>query len=475
MIDGKNTFRLTIKRAHAIGAALLCIALSLIFHCTPGPTGADKTNYSIALTLDNTTNTTATFSGQPITMFCTFRDSVTFKDIGWHLGSGNITSPPGDLSRIKTLQVPIRWDKMPLTKDSLGRYYDSIYLSIGGENDRSNYACVFVTNIPPVIDSVIISRRTYSRVDSIHYITQPFDTFSTIFIRIVAHDVNKNALASLWSGSGSSRIVIIANSINAYYRLPSVGVIDTLALSLYDGQGGNDDKTMVIASVSNKNKPPVIDSILVADSVFSNASASPLTYTAIVFDSLHFGVWARDSNIADSLQIRWTNKNTKQAVVRQKGQDITWVCSSSTCNDTLRSGSDKVMDTVIVVVRDNAGASVAKTIIITKTVLSSDHPPVIDSVQCNDSLFRAETQEYSYPAAGLDSLAIFLFARDPDSGDVLKDTAYSSSNRPVTRLSERRYQFVCPDSSYGDTVTGVIRDAELKMSIKKIVIAVTKK
>jgi hypothetical protein len=475
MIDGKSAYRLTIKRIGAFGAVSLCIALTLLFHCTPGPTAADKTNYSITLTLDNSTNTTATFSGQPITLFCTFRDTVAFRNIGWHLGSGDMTRPVGDLSKIKTLQIPIFWKGMPLTKDSLGRYYDSIYISLAGENDRSNSACVFVTNIPPVIDSVIISRQRYGSGDTIHYITQAFDTFPTITIRIIAHDVNKNALASLWTGSGSSRITDIASSTNATYRLPGAGVTDTLALSLYDRQGGNEDKTIIITSVSNKNRPPMIDSILVADSVFSNTSASSLTFSAIVFDSLHFRVWARDSDNADSLQIRWTNKNTKQAVVRQKGQDITWICSSSACNDTLRSGSDKVMDTVTIVVRDNAAASVTKTVIITKTVVSSDHPPIIDSVQCNDSLFRADTEEYFYPAVGLDTLSILIFGRDPDSGDVLKDTAYSSGNTRVTRLSEMRYQFVCPDSTYSDTVTGVVSDRELEMSIKKIVIAVTKK
>jgi hypothetical protein len=474
MIDGKTTYRRTIARIGAVADALFCFALTLLFHCTPGPTGADKINYSITLTLDNKTNTTATFSGQPITLFCTFRDTVAFRNIGWHLGSGDMTRPVGDLSKIKTLQIPIFWEGMPLTKDSLGRYYDSIYISIAGENDRSNSACVFVTNIPPVIDSVIISRLGYGSGDTIHYFTQAYDTFPTIGIRIIAHDVNKNALASLWTGSGSSRITDIVNSTNATYRLQSVGVTDTLALSLYDRQGGNDDKTIIITSVSNKNRPPMIDSILVADSVISNASASSLTFSAIVFDSLHFRVWARDSDSADSLQIRWTNKNTKQAVVRQKGQDITWVCSSSACNDTLRSGSDKVMDTVTVVVRDNAAASVTRTVIITKAVLSSNNPPIIDSVQCNDSLFRSETAIYSYPAAGRDSLVIRLYARDPDSGDVLADTVYSSSIAPVTRLSDMRYQFVCPDSSYNDTVTGVIRDAQLKSSSKKIVITITK-
>jgi hypothetical protein len=336
-------------------AAALCIAPELLLLCTTGPVQSEK-SYSIVLTLDDKTNTTATFSGMPITAFCTFRDSIAYGDIAWHLGSGKILRPRTIVSKIKTLQVQFYWDIMPLKKDSVGRYFDSVYLSMGGENYRSNSACVFVTNVPPVIDSIKISRRVYSAQDTLRDTVKSYDSLPSMLIRIFAHDLNQNALASSWSGSGVPRIIGIANSINANYQLPHARITDTLNCSVYDRQGGNCDKVIFITSA-----------------------------------------------------------------------------------------------------------------------LYTNSPPLIDSVQCGDSLFRSAEALYSYQAAGQDSLVIRIFGHDPDSGDVQKDTVFSSSATQVTRLSAMKFQFVCPDSTYNDTLTAMLLDANLKTSSKSIVIAITKR
>jgi hypothetical protein len=454
-------------------AAPFCTALGLIISCTSGPLQSEK-NFPIVLTLDDKTNTRATFSGKPITAFCTFRDSVVFPDIAWHLGSGKIIRPRDASSKMKAMQVQLFWDVMPLRKDTLGNYFDSVYLSMGGENYRSNGACVIVTNVPPVIDSVKIGRRLYGAQDTIRDTIKAYDTLATMLIRIFARDVNQNALASTWSGSGIPRITGIANSINANYLLPHARTTDTLNVTVYDRQGGNCDKVLFITSIFYKNRPPIIDSVRVKDTVFSGSSTSSL-YAAAVFDSLHFKVWPRDSDAFDNIRIQWANKNAKQAVVQQKGPDMTWACTSAVCRDTLKTGSARTIDTVTVTVNDNDSIGATKTIIIVKGRLISNKPPVFDSLLVNDSLFRSDTALFSFRAAGQDSLVVRLFAHDPDTGDVLKDTLYSSSGTQVKRLAAMRFQFVCPDSTYCDTLTAVVRDAQIQTSVRKIAVDIVKR
>jgi hypothetical protein len=565
------------------GSILLLKASLIIFYtllvailsCAPGPVQADKA-YPIVLTLDDKTNIKVTFSGKPIAAYCAFPDSVAFEDIAWHLGSGKMLRPVNTSSKMKAFQVQLFWDIMPQRKDSLGRYYDSIYISLGGETNRSNSACVFVTNIPPVIDSIKISRRTYIGQDTLRDTVRPYDTLPAVFIRVFAHDVNQNALANIWSGRGSSRITEIANSITANYLLPRAQITDTLELSVYDRQGGNCDKVLFITSLLYKNRPPLIDSVKVQDSVFAG-STTVFQYSAVRFDSLHFKVWARDSDAYDNMQIKWTGKNPKQAVLRQKGTDVTWACTSVVCRDTVQTSGARVMDTVTVTVRDSDSLGVTRSFIIVKgRVVTNSSPlfdslllndslvkgawtlvrwsascndtlrmrmfahdpdsldtarfaikagdsarlakisdtavlyicddtlgrdtlsfllsdkrtgavlkqvfinvnnrlPVIDSMECGDSVFHAGPLFFSYPLTGQDSLSIRIRTHDPDSGDVLKDTIYSSSGTLVKRLSSLNYQFVCQDSTYSDTLIAVVRDARMKISSMNIVINIKKK
>ncbi len=552
-----------------------CLLLGIFLSCAPGPVQSDKT-YPIALTLDDKTNTRATFSGKPITAFCTFPDSVAYKDIAWHLGSGKILGMVNASAKIKAVQVLLYWESMPLKKDSLGRYFDSVYVSMGGENNRSNDACVFVTNIAPVIDSIKIGRRTYNAQDTLIDTVRPYDTLPTVLIRIFARDVNQNVLASAWSGSGSSRITEIANSVNANYLLPGARITDTLGLSVYDRQGGNCDKVLLITSLLFKNRPPLVDSVKVRDSVFAGSAAFSV-YAAARFDSLQFKVWARDSDAYDIMQIKWTGRNPKLAALRSKGADMVWACTSAICRDTAQTGGARVIDTVTVTVRDKDSIAATTSVIIVKGSVVANKPPLfdslllndslikgswsqvrwsataldtlkfrmyahdpdsldtarfsirtrdslrlvrksdtavsylcgdtlgrdtlsfllsdkrmesvlkqvlvtvnnrfplIDSVQCEDSVFHTGSAGFAYPCAGRDSLSLRIFARDSDSGDVLTDSIRSSSGTTVGKNATWNYQFICPDSTYRDTLTVMVRDAKMKTARKNILIDITKK
>jgi hypothetical protein len=91
----------------AVAASLGCALLILIVCAMPADQNGNG-NYSITLTLDDNTSTEATFSGKPIQAFLTFRDSVFFDDVAWHLGAGSFEYPaitPG--KKIKKIQVSL--------------------------------------------------------------------------------------------------------------------------------------------------------------------------------------------------------------------------------------------------------------------------------------------------------------------------------------------------------------------------------
>jgi hypothetical protein len=554
-------------------AASICVLEGIFFMCTPQLPQTDKPGYPITLTLDDKTNVTATFSGKPITAYCTFRDSTTYGDVAWHLGFGKILRPPTGPARVKTLQVQLYWDVMPLKKDSSGRYFDSVYISLGGENSRSNPACIFVTNVPPVIDSVKISRRSYAGRDTIIDTVRPYDTLATMPIRIFARDANLNVLAASWSGSGASRVEPVAGSVNANYLPPRTDFIDTLALSVYDRQGGNCDKFIIITSMLSKNKAPLIDSVKVKDTVYSKFVSPPI-FAAASLDSLRFRVWPRDSDTISALVAAWSVKNAKLAVVKSNGFEMTWACTSKTCRDTLTSAGFRVVDTVTVVVRDNMGATATASIVIVKgankppvfdslrvndTLLTgewtrfpwsassgdslrlrmyahdpdsldsvrftvragdslrikaaaggaalyvcgdtlgrdtvslllsdsrgssairqvivnvSNRFPLLDSIACGDTLFKSAKSPFLYAASGGDSLSIRLYAHDPDVGDTLRDTVYASSGAPAQRIAETGFLFICPDSTFTDTLTCSVSDSKSKRVKKQIAIGMTKR
>ena len=338
----------------------------------------------------------------------------------------------------------------------------------------------------------------------------------------------------------------------------------------------SDARVMIIATQKNANRAPVIDSISAKDTLFTG-SAGVYYYSSAKLDSIKFKVSAHDSDLGDALFYQWTNKNTKQVVLRSVGTTMTlaWACTAATCRDT--SSALKVIDTVTVSVRDNDSATVQKTIVIVKGVLGTsappvfdsllvndslvkgswsiavfaatvrdtitfrmfahdpdsldtihfklsapdsqrikklgdtaatyackdsiyrdtilfhlydlhlgyvdkkvvinvdNHYPVIDSVLCGDTLFKTTDSLYARKAAGGDTLAIRIYARDPDIGDVLTDTLISASGMGVAKLLALKYQYTCPDSTFSDTLSAVVKDAKHKQTQKKIKINITKK
>jgi hypothetical protein len=271
---------LAVKRRVWGGIGLFVGAAALIFLvCTIAP-NQNGNAYSITLAVDDKSSTEATFSGKLIQAFLTFRDSVYFEDLAWHLGSGSFKYPaitPG--KKIKNVQVGLFWTIMPTHKDTAKKcFYDSIYVSMGGEQYRSNPARINVTNLPPVIDSVKINTTVFKSGDTLKFLIKSTDTITSVPIKVSAHSLDMGlsapTISCVWYGAASRIAPLKTNTFNAFYLVPLFNCVDTIDIRVDDKQGGDDVKTMIISTQKNANRPPIIDSISAKDTLFVGNSGA---------------------------------------------------------------------------------------------------------------------------------------------------------------------------------------------------------
>jgi hypothetical protein len=454
-----NTVNKTPMRSTPVCTAASAGAMALLVTCATLPVDTNG-DFFIRFTLEDGTNTEATFSGRPVTAYLAFDDSVYFDDVAWHLGNGKYQYPDIDPARkIKSVGVELSWTSKPRLYDTAsGRYYDSVYVSMGGEQLRSNTARVYVANVPPVIDSVKVSRTSYTTGDTISYSVQLYDTLATFAIRVFAHDNDANALSCTWRGADARLYPNVTNNLLATYVLPSgTGIVDTIGATVYDGYGGNGQRTIYIQKGAI-NHSPFFDSLRITDTT-ARGIWTLFSYHATALDTIRFHVFARDTDASDAAHCTVTGKFAA-LLTGVSDTAVRYLCKDSLYSDTLTFR-----------VYDNHSVNVTKTVAIS----IDNRYPVIDSVSCGDSLFKSSAPLYQRSATALDSVLIRIYAHDPDAGDTLRDTALSACGVVSVKLySNRQYRYPAMDSAYIDTVSLVVRDLRLKTAIKKIRFPVVK-
>jgi len=465
----------TIKRFAWVGIVpALGLAALMVLLCTVAP-NQNGPGYRITLTVDDKSSTVATFSGKPIQAFITFSDSVYFEDVAWHLGAGSFAYPaitPG--KKIKNVEVSLFWTTVPAHKDSAtGKFYDSIYVSTGGEQFRSNGAKVFVTNLAPIIDSLKINTTVYKSGDTLRYVVKMTDTMTSLLIKVFAHDLDSKVLSAAFWQDTARLMQISPTSLTAYYQVPLFNCVDTIGVMAYDGQGGDDVKTMIITTQKNADRPPIIDTVKANDTLFTGAAAGVYYYSAPKLDSIKFRVSAHDSDLNDALFYQWTNKNSKLTVLRSTGTtaNLTWACTSATCRSA--STTISVVDTVTITVRDNDSLSDKRTIVIVKGVLGPDKPPVLDSLWVGDTLLKGVWSVYAYRATVRDTINFKMYAHDPDSLDTAHVSVSAKNTLGLQQYGDTAAIYVCKDSVYVDTVLVHVYDLHLGYVDKKVVINVS--
>jgi hypothetical protein len=451
-------------------AASLGFALLILILCAMPVNQNGNGAYRISLTVDDKTHTEATFSGEPISAFLTFRDSVP-DDIAWHTGLGQKLVLPY-VKKDKELQAKLFWLSMPTHKDSAtGKFYDSVYVSTGGEQFRSNGVRIFVTNLAPVIDSVKVSSTTYKINDTLRYSVKVSDSLPTFLVRVFSHDLDKNVLSCSWSGAGA-RLLPVIGALNATYIIPQFNCLDTVGAEVYDGQGGAATRVMIIQTQKNANRAPVIDSVSAKDTLFTG-NADLYYYSSAKLDSIKFKVSAHDSDRGDGMFYQWTNKSLKTAVLRSAGTTATlvWACTAATCRDT--SKALKTFDTVSVTVFDNDSAKAMKTIVIVKGTIGPNKPPVFDSLMVKDTLLKGAWSIATYKATVRDSIAFRMYAHDPDSLDTIHFSVTAHDTQRTRKLGDTAAVFACRDSIYRDTVLLHLYDLHMASVDKKVIVDVS--
>ena len=463
---------LTIRR-FAWGGIVLALGLAalMVQLCTVAP-NQNGPGYRITLTVDDKSSTVATFSGKSVPAFITFSDSVYFEDVAWHLGAGSFAYPaitPG--KKIKNVEVSLFWTTVPAHKDSVtGKFYDSIYVSTGGEQFRSNGAKVFVTNLAPIIDSLKINSTVYKSGDTLRYLVKMTDTMASLPIKVFAHDLDSKIISITFFQdtvrlSGTS-------TFNPYYQVPLFNCVDTIGALVYDKQGGDDSRIMIISTQKNADRPPLIDTVRANDTLYTGAAAGIYYYSASKLDSIKFRVSAHDSDLTDALFYQWTNKNSKLTVLRSTGAtaNLTWACTSATCRSA--STAISVVDTVTITVRDNDSLTDKRTIVIVKGVLGPDKPPVFDSLWVGDTLLKGAWSMYTYRATVRDTIDFKMYAHDPDSLDTAHFSVSAKNTLGLKQYGDTAAVYVCKDSVYVDTVLVHVYDLHLGSVDKKVVINV---
>lgn len=449
---------------------VVCTAL-LFCVCAPIPTQFNTGSYSVRLGLEDGTKTQATFSGQPITAYITLPESALFDDIAWHLGTGQYLHP--DISpekKIKQVQVELFWTTMPTCWDTARKlFYDSIYVSTAGETQRSNRVTVYVVNVPPVIDSIKIGAMVDKADDTVRYSLTPTDTTSHLLMRMGAHDINRDTLRYDWY---STRIESSLDPLaQISYTVPATQFFDTITATVYDGKGGSALKLIFLSKVA-QSIPPSIDSLMAGLSVFPGTDTLMYRFASAVLDTVKFRVYATDHNVSDTVGFFWTNTNAKHETVHPTGTGATmlWIGDAS-LRTALPRDSFRVVDTIVVVAKDERGDSARRSIQIVQGRI--DLPPQIDSVRLDSTTVLVGTNLRVIDSLTFgDSVRIKPFFSDPDSDTV-------SWTYTVTRLSQYHknadssLEYISKDSLISDTLVLIAKDGVGDSAKKTIVFATT--
>jgi hypothetical protein len=439
--------------------------------CAPQPTQVGVGNYPIQLTLEDGTKTQATFSGEPIIAYITLPDSTAFDSIGWHLGAGHYRHP--DISpsmKIKKVQVELFWTTTPSCKDTVRKlFYDSVYVSLGGETKRSNRVTVYVTNVPPVVDSVKIGTTVDKIDDTIRFAISAADTTTHLSLRIGAHDINRDTLLYDWY---STRLnASLAPLPQILYDLPRFQFFDTITATVYDGKGGSAEKVVLLSKIV-QNRPPSIDSLMINTVMYSGTDTSIYKYFASILDTVTFRVYASDLDMGDTVSISWTHTNTKRDIIHPIGTGTAMLWNGDLSVKTvLPRDSIRIVDTVVVVARDTRGDSARHVIQIIQGRV--DHPPRIDSIRVDTAMvLKGSASLFVDSISVRDSVRIKPYFSDPDTDSV-------RWSYKVTRLSQYKslpdssIEYYAKDSLLSDTIVFTVKD-ELGDSAKKtLVLAAT--
>jgi hypothetical protein len=216
-------------------------------------------------------------------------------------------------------------------------------------------------------------------------------------------------------------------------------IIDTVTVIVRDNDSASATKSIVvIKGYLGSNKPPIIDSMRIGDTLAKGAWTL-LRCQATCRDSIGLRMFGHDPDSADT--IHWTVR----AMDSTRLKNVSDTAALYLCKDTI------YRDTITFLLSDKHLGTALRQVVIDV----NNRYPILDSVRCADTLFKTADSLYVKTASVNDSLAIRVYCHDPDAGDsaavrwsfsgVANDTARFKN------ISGNQAVYVCKDSLFRDT------------------------
>jgi hypothetical protein len=313
---------------------------------------------------------------------------------------------------------------------------------------------ISVVNRPPVLDSIRVNGVTQCKgVLALSRDTAIASAGTVFSFRVFDHDTDFGDTVRLSVASKQPSCLVKVSDTSAQYTCKDSAYTDTIVFDVKDVTGDSAVKRIVVSVVDH---PPLLDSIRVDNLVQCKGAVAMFRDTAIASasDTVRLRIFASDPDAGDTVRLS-VSANQGSSIVKLSDTSAQYVCKDSV-----------YADTVICTVRDLAGYSAVKKIVI--AVL--DHAPAIDSIRVNGvTQCKGLALSSVCNASGTDTVTLRPYASDPDKGDKVTVGMSSKLASALTVLSDTAAQYVCKDSLYSDTVVCIAKDL-LGGSVKKSVI-----
>ncbi len=428
--------------------------LVFLLICTPMPVD-NADSYMIHLYLENSGNTTANFTGDPILTFVETNDTVSFTDLTWRTGSGIFLAADSTmLKKGKKFTTYLSWEKFPRIKDtSDNAFYDTVFVGMGGNIKKSNSVIVKVSNLPVVIDSLKVSTRTFRPTETT-WKFNAHDSILTLHLKMYARDLDGKTPEMIISGNNFPLEKYAGDPFHVSYPCPAGPFKDTIIFSIFDHAQGQVVKALFLER-TYPNIPPVIDSININSKIYKFNNG----YVNVIYeklDTLKFRLFCHDTY--DSIKtVKWNLKRNLLKIDTINNLNAVVICTTAVS----KSAATRIInyvDTVRFVLTDTRMDSTIGYIVIGKGIVNK--PPVIKSVKIDSVIVNdTNTAVTSLSGAGNLSKKITVSVYDPDSNKLICSwKAKAGKLETDTGLS---VVYTTPNQLLKDTITISVSDNEL--------------
>ena len=428
--------------------------------CSPLPQQPAAKNYGdfpIQLFLAEEGRVEATFWGMPLSVTAVFPESLGMYAVELHRGSSQVTLPAA--MQGNTLTFLVNWESMPARRDSAtGFYYDSLFVSTNGSLLSSNVIKVWVRNLAPVVDSVVVNHTKFALKDTIFRYAA--DTSRLITATVWCRNAKAENIDVAWLSKSYADSLNKVSSSQAQLKTVSYNFIDTLTAIISNNNGAQIRRKIIITR-GDPARGPVIDSLSINTVNRYRSADTTVTFYAVSNDTLTVSLFAQGFNPFDSLHYAFTGGI--RAIFTQPGgvasKDVRYFYNDSIALDSAVLDTVIVLDQINATISDRSGRSVRRHIVYGLARINPALRPVIDSLRIGSRTIVLDNANpdsiYTYDASIFSTLTVRAYPHKRYSADVLAADWSSSLNNGFSSLSGVDYLqalYTCALSTCDDTV-----------------------